>query len=99
MTANLSFVTDAAERKAHKLSARRARNRFSETRLANSRGADETEDRAFWIFHQLPHGQILENAILDFLHPVIIFVKNFFTLNQLPTLFLFLLPRHPHHPS
>ena len=51
MTANLSFVTDAAQRKAHKLSASCARNRFSQTRLADSRRADKTENRAFRILH------------------------------------------------
>src|ERR1700674_863814 len=49
MTTNLRFVTDAAQRKAHKLSASRAGNRFSQTRLADSRRADKTENRAFRI--------------------------------------------------
>src|SRR5712692_6369484 len=51
MTANLSLVTDAAQRQAHKLSTRSAGDRFSETRLADSRRADKTENRAFRILH------------------------------------------------
>src|SRR5882762_78035 len=51
MTANLSFVAHTTKRQAHKLSAGRARNRFTQTSFANSRRANKAENRALWIFH------------------------------------------------
>ena len=44
MAANFSFVTDAAQRQAHKLSARRARDRFAEAGLADSRRAQQSRE-------------------------------------------------------
>src|SRR5713226_7922176 len=81
MTANLRLVTDAAERQAHELSARRAGNRFAETGLADSWWAHETKNRAFRILHQLTHREILKNTILDFFQTVVIFVQNLFGLD------------------
>src|SRR2546425_6843314 len=43
MAANLGFITHAAQRQADKLSSGRARNRFSQTCLANSRRTNEAK--------------------------------------------------------
>ena len=83
MSSNLGFVTHAAQRQAHKLSARSASDRFSQTRLANSRRADKTENRAARVLHQLTHGKVFENAVLDLVQTEMVFVENFFSLGEI----------------
>jgi hypothetical protein len=98
VAAYLRLVADAAERETHKLSAGRTRNGFAETRLTHARRADETEDRAFRILDELTHGEMLQNAILDLLKPVVVFVQSLFGLVQVFDLFRLLLPGHAQQP-
>ena len=98
MTANFRFVAHAAKRQTHKLAAGGARNRFTQTGFADSRRADKAENRTLRILHQLPHGEILENAFLDLLQTVVIFVENLFSLGQILDLFGLLFPGHAHQP-
>src|SRR5438132_293420 len=87
VTANLSFIPHAAKAEPHKLATSSSRDRFPQTRFANSRRTDETENRSLRILYQLSHRQILEDAILDLFQPEVIFVKYFFGFRQVADLF------------
>jgi len=78
MTANFRFIAHAPERKPHEFAARRARNRFTETGLADSGRANKAKNRSFRIFHQLTDGQVFEDAVFDLLEPIVVFVEDLF---------------------
>ena len=76
MAANLGFVAHAAERHAHELAIRRARDALAERRLADAGRADEAQDRALERLHALLHREVLEDALLDLLEPVVVFLEH-----------------------
>ena len=76
MAANLGFVAHAAERDAHELPLHRARDRLAERRLADARRADEAEDRPLHVAFELAHGEVLDDALLDLVEVVVIFVEH-----------------------
>ena len=77
MTANLGFIADATEARAHELSPKRLGDRTAKTGLANAGRADEAENRAA---HpragELTHRQVLENPFLYLLQAVVILVEH-----------------------
>ena len=76
MPANLRLVANAAQREAHELAAHRTRDRSSERGLAGSRRPDEAQDRSLGIVLQLAHREEFEDALLDLVEVVMIFVKD-----------------------
>src|SRR5258708_3335723 len=98
MAADFRFVTHAAERHAHELAARGFGDRHSERSLAHARRPDETKNRAFGIFYQLADGEKFEDALLDFLEAIMIFVQSFFGARDVADFFRPLLPRHGQQP-
>ena len=76
VAADLGFVAHAAERQAHELAVHRARDRLGERGLADARRADERENRRLRLLDQRAHGEELEDALLDLLEPVVVFVED-----------------------
>ena len=76
MAADLGLVAHAAERHAHEIAAGGPRDRLAERGLADAGRADEAEDRALHLLHALLHGEVLEDALLDLLEPVMVGVEH-----------------------
>jgi hypothetical protein len=76
MSTDLGFVAHAAERHANELAAGGTRHRLAERGLADARGADQAQDRGLDLVNALLHGQVLEDAVLDLLEPVVILVQH-----------------------
>ncbi len=72
MSADLCFVTHAAERHADILFAERFGNRSAYGSLTCSGRSYEAEDRAFSLPCQLPDGKKFQNAFLNFLKSVMV---------------------------
>ncbi len=98
MTADLGLIAHAAQGQAHELAARGLRNRHAQRRFAYARRPDEAEDRALRIFDQLAHGEELEDALLDLLKAVVIFVQHFLGEVDGARFLGTLLPRHGEQP-
>ena len=77
MAADFGLVAHAAERNADELAVERAGDRAAERCLADAGRADEAEDRPLHLLPaQLAHGQVLEDALLDLLEIVVVFVED-----------------------
>ena len=76
VSADLGLVAHPAERHADELPVERLRDRLGQRRLAHAGRADEAEDRALDGRVELPHGQVLEDAILGFLEARVVGVED-----------------------
>ena len=76
MTADLGLVAHAAERHAHEFAARRLRDRLAERGLADAGRADQAQDRSGQLVGARLHRQILDDAVLDLLKPIVIVVEH-----------------------
>ena len=94
MATNLRLVAHAAQRHAHVVAADGAGDRAAEAGLADARRSDEAEDRrAQAIAGQLAHGDVLEDALLDLLQSVVVFVEDARRLEQIEPVLGFDRPR------
>jgi hypothetical protein len=98
VTADLGLVAHAAERHAHELTIGRARDRLAERSLADTRRADETQDRALQRLHPLLDREVFDDALFDFFQPVVIFVEHFLGDDHIGVHLGLLLPRALHQP-
>src|SRR5690242_1285272 len=98
MTANFGLVTYAAQRHPHEISPRCARNRFAERGLADTRSADETQDRAFHLLHALLYGKVFEDALLDLFEPEMVGVEHLLRAFDVALDLRPVLPRHRQQP-
>src|SRR5439155_6320107 len=71
MAADLRLVVDPAQAHAHELAAHRPGDALAQARLAHAGRADEGEDRAADLLGQRADGEVLEDALLDLLEPVV----------------------------
>ncbi len=76
MAADLGFVAHAAERHAHELAIGRARDRLPERGLADAGRPDQAQDRRLQLVDALLHGEVLDDALLDLLEPVVVCVQH-----------------------
>ena len=82
VTANLGLVADAAETDADELAIHRAGDRASEAGLADTRRSGKAEDLRNAGPHlvaglpQLAHGEEVEDALLDVLETVVVFIED-----------------------
>jgi hypothetical protein len=76
VAADLGLVAHAAERDAHEAASERPRDGTTERRLADARRSDEAEDRAFDLADQLGDREILDDAFLDLVETVVVFVED-----------------------
>ena len=97
MAADLGLVTDTAEGDADELATRRPRDALGQRGLADARRADEAEDRAFDLFDQGLDGQILDDALLGLLEPVVVFVEDRLGVDDLELVAGLVLPGQREH--
>src|SRR5690606_24160812 len=76
VAADFSLVTHAAKGHAHELTTGRLGNGLAKRGLADTRRADEAEDRAVERAGTSLHGKILKDAFLDLFEAVVISVQN-----------------------
>ncbi len=93
MAADLGLVAHAAERHAHELAAGGARDRLAERGLADARRADEAEDRPLQLADQALHRQVLEDALLHLLEPVVVLLEDLLRLLDVELVLGVLVPR------
>ena len=82
MSADFRFIPHAAQRHAHELTSGRLRDRLAKRGLADARRADEAQDRSGQLVGAGLHGEILDDAVLDLLKPVVIRVEHFLRGNE-----------------
>src|SRR6516162_8839794 len=83
MTANLSFIAHPAETDAHKSPAQRVGNRLTQTGFTYAGWPEKTEDCAVSLWIQFPHGQIFDQALLNFFQIVVIAIKHLLRLIEI----------------
>ena len=76
MTADFGLVVHAAERDALEFAPQRTRDGSPERSFSDTGRADEAEDRSFESRLELHDGEKVEDAVLDLLQIVVIFVQN-----------------------
>ena len=92
MAANLGFVAHPTHADALELPPQRTRHRASERGLADAGRAHEAEDRAARVRLQPPHGQELEDPILDLLDVVVVVVEDLARVLQIQVVLGLLVP-------
>jgi len=98
VAADLGLVAHAAERDPVELAPERTRDRSPERRLADTRGAHETEDRILARRADLLDGQVLEDPVLDFLEPFVVRVEDHLGGLDIDVVGGLLLPGHGDEP-
>ena len=98
MSADFRLVVNAAQTHSNKFAAQSSGDGFSERGFTDARRADKAENWALRVFLQLAYGEVLDNALLDFLEPVMIFVEDLLGLFQIEIVFRRFRPRQRNHP-
>jgi len=98
MAADFGFITHAAQRHLDVMAARGARNRAGERGFADAGRAYQAENGAFELARALLHGEIFEDALFDFLEPVMILVENLLRMIDVTQHTARPFPRNRHHP-
>src|SRR6185437_3396621 len=93
VTADFRFVSHAAERHADIFAARGLGDRLRERGLADTRRADEAQDRAFHLARALLHRQVLKDAFLDLLQTVVVVRQDLFGVRDVLLDLALLAPR------
>jgi len=86
MTADLGLVPHAAERHADELTPERPRDGLADRRLAHTGRADEAEDGTAHRVGELVHRQVLQDALLDLLEPVVVAIEDLLRFCQVELL-------------
>src|SRR3546814_11702103 len=76
MAADFGLVAHAAERLAHEFAARRLRDRAAERRLADTRRADEAQDRPLALVGARLNREIFDDAVLDLFERLMVVVED-----------------------
>src|SRR3954470_15026849 len=77
MSANFGLIAHAAEGNADELAVESAGDRTAERCFADAGRSGEAEDRSLHLLAaQLANGEVFEDAFLDFLEVVVIFVED-----------------------
>ncbi len=98
VTANLRFVTNAAERHADEPASERAGDRAAERGFSDARRPDETEDRPLERAHPPEHGDEIEDAILHLLETVMVLLQHNTRVRDVDGVIGALRPRQRHQP-
>src|SRR5690349_19111043 len=77
MPANFRFVVHAAQGNAHELASQGTRDGLAERGFSHAWRPNEAEDGSLHARLQLLHCQVVEDALLDFLQVIVIFVEDF----------------------
>ena len=92
VAADLRFVADASQTDADIFTAQRAGNALSDTCLARAGRAHKEQDGAVLLLVQSHDGELLDDALLDFPEPVVVFVQDCFRLVQIDGFYFGSLP-------
>ena len=98
MAANLGFVAHAAKRDADELPLHRAGDGLAERGLADAGRADEAEDRALHVAFELADREVLDDALLDLVEIVVIFVEHAPCFDRIEAILGDLVPRQLEDP-
>ena len=98
MAANFRFIAHAAERYTHELAPRRVADGHRQRSLPDARRPHKTQNRALRILDQLADGKEFQDAVLDLLEPVMLFVQNLFRGFDIANFLGPLLPGHREQP-
>ena len=105
MAADLRLVANTAERHPDELAIERARDRLADRGLARAGRPDQREDRARALvlldpalLAQLADGEVLDDAVLDVLQPVVVGVEDLTSVLRVEALLRRLAPRHGEEP-
>ena len=93
VAADLSLVAHAAERQPRELAVQRLCNRDGDRRLANTRRADQAENLPRQLRCELPHGQRLQDTLLDLLESKVVGIENLPRRLHIQPFLRFLVPR------
>lgn len=91
MTADFRFIMHAAESETRELAAGCAGDRFAKRRLADTRRADEAENRGLHLRDTALNRQVLKDTFLHLLETVVILVENLLRLRDIEETRVFLL--------
>ena len=80
VTADFGFVTHTTERLAHEFTTRRLGDALAERGLADTRRADEAQDRPLQLVGARLHGEILDDPVLDLLKAIVVGIEDFLRL-------------------
>jgi hypothetical protein len=98
MTSNLGFIPHSAKSQPDEFAAGGAGDRHSKRGLSNARRSDKTQDRSFWLLDQLTYRKEFEDAVLDLVETVMIFVQYLFCCIDISNFARSFLPRHRQQP-
>src|SRR5690349_2671346 len=98
MTSNFGFDMHATQAHPLELNSERTRDALTERGLADARGPDETQDRTAAFRIELAHREVLENAPLDLIQPVVILIEHASRTLDVDRLVVELRPGHGSHP-
>ena len=87
----------STQRNTHILALHGFGNTFPQTGLAHPRRAEETENRRLQTAAQLKDGNVLKNALLHFLHTIVVLVKNAFRTLQVKVVLGIFIPGQIDH--
>ena len=76
MTADLCFVAHPAETNPHKFAAERVGDRLAETGFAHAGRPQKTKDRAVPLRIEFSHGEIFDQALLNFFQIVVVAIED-----------------------
>lgn len=76
MTADFGLIAHAAQRHADELAAGRLGDRLAERGLANAGRSDEAQDRSLQLLLAALHGEIFDDAVLDFVEAEMVGVEH-----------------------
>ena len=93
MTADFRLIVQTAERHAHILAVHGLGYASSQTGLSYSRRTVEAEDRTLRSVFQRSNCQIFQDALLHFLHAVVVLVENLLGVGQAQVVYGVFVPR------
>ena len=83
VAAYLGLITHAAKRHTHEFAVGRARDGAPKRGLAHSGRPHQTEDRAFHFLDALLHREVFQDAFLDLVEAIVIFLKDLLGLDDI----------------
>ncbi|MNV71161.1 hypothetical protein D3C71_1641670 [compost metagenome] len=93
MPANLRLVAHASQGHTHVLASRRLGDGLTQRGLANPRRPHQAKDRSLDLVNTLLNRKIFEDAVLDLVQTVMVFVEHLFGVHQVVFDLGFLAPR------
>ena len=97
VAADLRLVVHAAEGDAHVLAPEGPRHAFAEAGLAHARRAVQAQDRGLHVPLQLEDGEVLDDALLHLVQPVVVLVQHLLGVLEVQVVLGHLAPREVQH--